>query len=161
MNFDGSTNCTCQAGGGIIQDHLGNTVVAYAGNLKNNTITQAEGMALPWGLKLAISIGIKKLEIEGDSQIIVESVKGSSTAVWHVDSILRDVIGLLINPDDFIICHIFREGNEAADSMTVVGRLQNGLGCWGDPSLLPVTTMAILEKEKAYAQEGTVSSAQR
>ncbi|XP_057813277.2 uncharacterized protein LOC131027275 [Cryptomeria japonica] len=55
------------AGGGIIHDQLGNVVAAYTGYLKNNVVTQAEGMALLWGLKFANSIGIKQLEIEGDS----------------------------------------------------------------------------------------------
>ncbi|XP_059076711.1 uncharacterized protein LOC131875978 [Cryptomeria japonica] len=133
-------------------------VVAYAGNLRNNTITEVEGMALLWGLKMANSIGIKQLEIEGDFQIIMESIKGNSLVGWRVGSILRDIRCLLVRMEDFTICHIFREGNKAVDSMAVVGRLQNGLRCWRDPSLLPVTTKLILEKEKAFTQEGTVLS---
>lgn len=102
-------------------------MAAYLGNLRNNTVTQAEGMALLWGLKMANSIGIKQLEIEGDSQIIVDSVRGNSSASWRVEPILRDIRCLLVKMEDFTICHIFREGNKAADSMAVVGRLQNGL----------------------------------
>ncbi|XP_059067563.1 uncharacterized protein LOC131858358 [Cryptomeria japonica] len=101
LNFDGSAQNTCQAGGGIIHDHMGNTVAAYAGNLKNHIVTQAEGMDLLWGLKFSNSIGIKQLQIGGDSQIIVETVSGRSTAGWKVDSILRDVRILMDNLDGF------------------------------------------------------------
>ncbi|XP_059076617.1 uncharacterized protein LOC131875912 [Cryptomeria japonica] len=145
LNFDGSSQNVCQVGGGIIRDHLGNTVAAYASNLKNHTITQAEEMALLWGQRFATSISIKHLEIEGDSQIIMEMVSSRSVVGWKVDPILRDVRMLLANLDDFTIRHIFREGNAAMDSMAVVGRLQNNLRCWRSPNLLPVTTKVILE----------------
>ncbi|XP_059070632.1 uncharacterized protein LOC131860264 [Cryptomeria japonica] len=135
-------------------------VAVYTRNLRNNTITQAEGMTLLWGLKMDNSIGIKHLEIEGDSQIIVDYVKGNSSTEWRVEPILRDIRCLLVKMEDFTICHIFREGNRAADSMVADGRLQNGLRCWRDPSLLPVTTKEILEKEMAFTQEGTVLYAQ-
>ncbi|XP_059073300.1 uncharacterized protein LOC131874083 [Cryptomeria japonica] len=152
-NFDGSAQNVCQAGGGIICDHLGNTVAAYTGNLKNHTVTQAKGMALLWGLTFATSIGIKHLEIEGDSQIIMETVSSRSVVGWKVDSILRDSRMLLANLDGFTIRYIFREGNAAADSMAVVGRLQNDLRCWRNPKLLLVTTKVILEIEKTKSND--------
>ncbi|XP_059076435.1 uncharacterized protein LOC131875779 [Cryptomeria japonica] len=121
--FDGFVQNVCQAGGEIIHDHLGKTVPGYTGNLKNHTVTQAKVMALLWGLRFATSIGIKQLEIEGDSQIIMEMVSGRYTAGWKVDSILRDFMMLLANLDGFTIQHIFKEGNAATDSMVVVGML--------------------------------------
>ncbi|XP_057844863.2 uncharacterized protein LOC131054375 [Cryptomeria japonica] len=129
LDFDGSAQSNCQAGGGVIRDHLGNTVAAYADNLRNNTVTQAEGMALLWGLKMANSIEIKYLEIEGDSQIIVDYVKGNTSAVWRVEPILRDIRCLMVKMEDFSIRHIFKEGNRAVDSMAADRRLQNGLRC--------------------------------
>ncbi|XP_059077960.1 uncharacterized protein LOC131876550 [Cryptomeria japonica] len=152
MNFDGSAQNVCQVGGGIICDHLGNIVAAYAGNLKNHIVTQAKGMALLWGLRFATSIGIKHLEIEGDSQITVEMVSGRSTARWKVDPILRDARMLMANLEGFTIRQIFREGNATADSMVVAGRLQKSLRCWRNANLLPVTTKVILEIEKNQVQ---------
>ncbi|XP_059067832.1 uncharacterized protein LOC131858564 [Cryptomeria japonica] len=102
-NFDGSAQNICQGGAIIIRDHLGNIVAAYVGNPKNHTVTQAKGMALLWGLRFAKSIGIKHLEIEGDSQIIVEMVSGRSASGWQVDPILRDARMLMANLDGFTI----------------------------------------------------------
>ncbi|XP_059067723.1 uncharacterized protein LOC131858491 [Cryptomeria japonica] len=135
-------------------------VAAYAGNLRDNMITQDEGMALLWGLKMVNSIGIKHLEIEGDSQIIIDSIKGNASAGWRVEPILRDITYFLVKMEDFTICHIFREGNRVVDSMAAEGRLQNDLRCWRDSNLLPITIKEILEKEKALFKERTTPSAQ-
>ncbi|XP_057867375.2 uncharacterized protein LOC131074704 [Cryptomeria japonica] len=135
-------------------------VATYAGNLRDNTVTQAKGMALLLGLKMANSIGIKHLEIEGDSQIIIDSIKENTLAGWRVEPILRDIRCFLVKMEDFTICHIFREGNKAIDSMAVEGRLQNGLRCWRDSNLLPITIKEILEKEKTFSKERTTPSAQ-
>ncbi|XP_059066931.1 uncharacterized protein LOC131858058 [Cryptomeria japonica] len=118
------------------------------GSLENHTVTQAEGMTLLWGLKFATAIGIRQLEIEGDSKVIVEVFSGRSVAGWKVESILRDARMFLANLDCFTIHHIFKEGNVAANSLVVVGRLQDGLRCWRNIGLLPMTTKEILEKEK-------------
>lgn len=47
-------------------------------------------MALLWGLKFTTAIGIRQLETEGDSRVIVEVVSGRSVVSWKVESILRD-----------------------------------------------------------------------
>ncbi|XP_057837587.1 uncharacterized protein LOC131047824 [Cryptomeria japonica] len=135
-------------------------VATYAGNLSESLVSQAEGMALLWGLKMANDIGIKHLEIEGDSQVIIDSIKGNASAGWRVEPILRDIRCLLVKMEDFIIDHIFREGNRATDSMVAEGRLQMGLRCWRDPNLLPIPVKEILDKEKALCQERTNPSAQ-
>lgn len=86
-------------------------------------VTQSRGMALLWGLNFTTAIGIRQLEIEGNSKVIVEVVSGRSVAGWKVESILRDARMFLANLDSFTICHIFREGNAVADSMATIGRL--------------------------------------
>ncbi|XP_059063997.1 uncharacterized protein LOC131856333 [Cryptomeria japonica] len=135
-------------------------IVAYAGNLSESSVTQAEGMALLWGLKMANDIGIKHLEIEGDSKVIIDSIKGKASAGWKVEPIMRDIRQLLVKMEDFTIDHIFREGNRAADSMAAEGRLQMSLRCWKNPNTLPITVKEILDKEKALCQERTNPSAQ-
>ncbi|XP_057831440.1 uncharacterized protein LOC131042138 [Cryptomeria japonica] len=149
-----------KAGGGVIRDQLGDMIAAYAGNLSESSVTQAKGMALLWGLKMANDIGIKHLEIEGDSKVIIDSIKGKALARWKVEPILRDIRQLLVKMEDFTIDHIFREGNRATDSMVAKGRLQMGLRCWRNPNALPITVKEILDKEKALCQERTNPSAQ-
>lgn len=66
-------------------------------------------MALLWGLKFTIAIGIRQFEIEGYSKIIVEDVSRRSAAGWKVEAIVRDVRMLLANLDSFTILHIYTE----------------------------------------------------
>ncbi|XP_059064699.1 uncharacterized protein LOC131856791 [Cryptomeria japonica] len=127
LNFDGAANNNWQVRGGVVRDHQGGLIAAYAGSLRNHTVNEAEGMALLWGMKFAIAIGIRQLEIEGDSKIIVEAISGRSAAGWKVEAILRDVRMLLADLDSFTILHIYKEGNVVFDSMAIVGMLQEGL----------------------------------
>ncbi|XP_057871828.2 uncharacterized protein LOC131078175 [Cryptomeria japonica] len=136
-------------------------VVAYASNVSESLVSQAKGIALLWGLKMASDIGIKHLEIKGDSQVIIDSIKGNASSGWRVEPILRDIRCLLVKMEDFTIDHIFKEGNRAVNSMVAEGRLQMGLRYWRDPNLLPITIKEILDKEKALCQERTNPSAQR
>ncbi|XP_057823669.1 uncharacterized protein LOC131035913 [Cryptomeria japonica] len=156
----GEADCNSQVGGGVIRDQLGDMIAAYAGNLSESSVTQVEGMALLWGLKMANNIGIKHLEIEGDSKVIIDSIKGKASAGWKVEPILRDIRQLLVKLEDFTIDHIFREGNRAADSMAAKGRLQMGLRYWRNPNTLPITVKEIPDKEKALCQERTNPPAQ-
>ncbi|XP_059067677.1 uncharacterized protein LOC131858456 [Cryptomeria japonica] len=134
--------------GGVIRDHQGGLIVDFAGSLKNHIVNQVKGMALLWEMKFATTIGIRQLEIEGDSKIIVEAASGRTAVGWKVEAILRDARMLLANLDGFTIHHIYKEGNAATDSMVVVNMLQEGLRCWRSTIPLPVITKEILEKEK-------------
>ncbi|XP_057860499.1 uncharacterized protein LOC131069162 [Cryptomeria japonica] len=127
LNFDGAVHNNWQAGGGVIRDHQGKIIIAYTGSLRNHIVNQAEGMSLLWGMKFAIAIGIRQLEIEGDSKIIMEVVDGRSAVGSKVEVVLRDVRMLLSNLDSFTICHIYIEGNVVVDSMVAFGMLQDGL----------------------------------
>ncbi|XP_057821065.2 uncharacterized protein LOC131033795 [Cryptomeria japonica] len=143
LNFDGATHNNRQVGGRVTRDHQGGLIVAFAGSLRNHIVNQAEGMALLWRMKFVIAIGIRQLEIKGDSKIIVEAVNGRTAASWKVEAILRDARMLLANLDNFTICHIYREGNAVAINM-----LQEGLRCWRSTDILPVIIKGISEKEK-------------
>ncbi|XP_057814100.1 uncharacterized protein LOC131028005 [Cryptomeria japonica] len=145
LNFDGAIHNTWQAGGGVIKDHQGKLIATYIGSLRDHTVNQAEGM------KFSISIGIRQLEIEGDSKLIMEAVSGRSVAGWKVEVILRDVRILLAKIYSFTLPHIHREGNVVADSMDAFGMLQDGFRCWRNVHLLPMVTKEILERERLSA----------
>ncbi|XP_057843413.1 uncharacterized protein LOC131052802 [Cryptomeria japonica] len=148
LNFDGEAHNNWQARGGVIRDHQDGLISTFVGSLRNHTVNQVERMALLWGMKLAIAIGIRQIEIEGDSKIIVEVVSGRTATGWKVEAILRDVRMLLANLDSFTICHIYREENAAANSMATISMLQEGLRCWRNVDPLPVITKEILERER-------------
>ena len=63
--------------GGIVRDSKGRMLLTYSGQLGKASNNIVEVMALYWGLKLVISVGRINVEIEGDSKIIIEIVKGN------------------------------------------------------------------------------------
>jgi ribonuclease HI len=81
----------------------------------------AELEALEAGLNLCLEVGITKVVIEGDSQIILNAIRKRSTPNWVINSRLDYVLNLLDRFEDYHICHIYREGNSIADQLANYG----------------------------------------
>ncbi|KAH9326472.1 hypothetical protein KI387_006650, partial [Taxus chinensis] len=60
--------------GGIIRDHNGDWILAYAGRLGTQSNNVAESRALLWGVSLAKEKEIKHILIEGDSLLILNAI---------------------------------------------------------------------------------------
>ncbi|CAN1130622.1 Putative ribonuclease H protein At1g65750, partial [Linum perenne] len=73
LNTDGSriSHFGATTIGGIIRDSAGNLVWAFCANVGNCSITRAELRAIVEGLKLAWSLGIKKVVVQTDSTAAV------------------------------------------------------------------------------------------
>lgn len=76
LNFDGVSRHGRAARGGVIRNHKGALIVSYTVNLNGHSSNQVEVMALAWGICFAVSMGIKAIDIEGDSKLIIDVVKG-------------------------------------------------------------------------------------
>ena len=70
---------------------------------------------------IQIKLGIKKLIIEGDSQIILNALRKRKTPNWVLNSKLEEVFKLLDLLEQTKIQHIFREGNKKADLLANKG----------------------------------------
>lgn len=101
--------------------HIGELVVAYSGNLKGYTNNQSEGMALLWGLRVSLLIGLKTLVIEGDSKLIIDAIKGLSKTNWSIEGIIKYIFKFLLGLDHFEIDHVYREGNMVVDALAALG----------------------------------------
>ena len=89
----------------------------FIGPGTNNT---AEYTGLLIGVKSAVDFGVKKLLIEGDSNLVVQQVSGN----WKVNNealkaLHKEINQLLLNRFDFVaIKHVYRDKNVAADAIT-------------------------------------------
>jgi len=89
------------------------------------TNNEAEFMAVYQGLKIARRNGYRKLEIEGDSTLVINSIRkliqGKSwekvVKSWRSASTVRDIGELLTKIDFTITSHVIREGNKPADCL--------------------------------------------
>ncbi|XP_059068709.1 uncharacterized protein LOC131859164 [Cryptomeria japonica] len=76
LNFDGVAKHGLAAGGGVIRNHSGALFAAYTRNLSGHSSNQVEALALVWGVRFTLSMGIRVMDIKGDSKLIVDVVKG-------------------------------------------------------------------------------------
>src|SRR3954469_16833008 len=81
------------------------------------------------GLKLSIALGYFKVEINVDSDMVVQAIKSGSSK--HIGSVvmLEKIKTLMAKLDDVLIAHSVREMNKCADILASVG-------CNGDSEIL-------------------------
>lgn len=77
LNFDGASkgNPGNAGFGGIFRDYKGSPILIFYGNIGWDTNNSAELEGLWQGLRLAQNLSYKLLEIEGDSQILINLAK--------------------------------------------------------------------------------------
>ena len=121
LNFDGSLQNTSTVGGFILRDWRGASLMTGASNYGASSILVAEGRTLRDGVHAAIMVGYSRLQIEGDNLIVIEALQGKAAIPWRINYIIEDVRNLLIQVDQVVIKHIYREANMAADWLSKYG----------------------------------------
>ena len=81
--------------------------------MASNNIAELE--AVEEGINLCIKLNIKKLIIEGDSQIIINALRKGATPNWVLNYKLEAIIKSHLAFEDIRFVHIYREGNKEAD----------------------------------------------
>lgn len=78
VNFDGSVKDNNGASGYVIRNHFGKIVAAGVGatNLGLSSVLLAEATGLRDGVRKAIELGYRKLEVEGDSMVVIQALRG-------------------------------------------------------------------------------------
>ncbi|XP_059067866.1 uncharacterized protein LOC131858594 [Cryptomeria japonica] len=90
----------------------------HLGKVTNNT---TEILSLIEGLNMCKELGITKLEIEGDSAIIINAIRKKETPNWKLNGMLEKALEILDNFEDYTVNHIYKEANRAADELANLG----------------------------------------
>lgn len=114
LNIDGSARNGVITGGGVIHDSRGQTVASFSSFYEQCTIKGAGFLALMDGLEMSTALGNDNLDIESDSQVVVEAITKMDCPNWRYSYILRQCQGMW--RDSFSITHIFCQANMVADS---------------------------------------------
>lgn len=80
-------------------------------------------MVIYQGLRIAVRNGYTNLDIEGDSQLVVEMIRSLNNGKdwdqvarsWRMEGIIQDLVDMLKRIEYKIINHVRRKGNKAAD----------------------------------------------
>eukprot|EP00253_Pinus_taeda_P003542 PITA_03542 len=125
LNFNGASkgNSGPAGYGGIFRDSQGQIRWIYAdkgGIMSNN---EAEFSAAYQGIRIAIRNGYMKLEIEGDSNLVIETIRKLNNGEaweqvlksWRTAGLIQDLAETIKRIEYKVIHHVRREGNRAAD----------------------------------------------
>ena len=74
-------------------------------SIKPTSNNLAELEALFHGLQLCLRLNLPNVIIEGDSQIVLNAIRKRSTPNWVLNSQLEEVLALLDQLEEYIICH--------------------------------------------------------
>ena len=121
LQFDGlaAPNPGQATAGAVLFSPDGKVVFELAEYLGIQTNNYAEYTGLLIGLRLAKEKGIRHIKIEGDSNLVIQQVRG----LWRVKEprlkpLFETIMKLLIDFKVDSINHVYREYNKAADALT-------------------------------------------
>ena len=126
--FDGALkgNPGKAGGGGIIFEPTGKIHLSYAWGLGHASNNQAEILALWQGLIQARNLNIQKINIFGDSRLIIKAVHTKKIpSDIHLGQIFRKVSLLLSHFRIYKAQHVLRNLNSLADAEANRGALLN------------------------------------
>ncbi|KAH0746322.1 hypothetical protein KY285_007979 [Solanum tuberosum] len=86
LNTDGSalSNPGKIGAGGILRDHKGQMILAFATRLGEDTNNQAEMEAAIFGLTWSLQVGYRNVILEVDSQLLVDWIMLKTKPPWSI-----------------------------------------------------------------------------
>ncbi|GLJ37938.1 hypothetical protein SUGI_0772040 [Cryptomeria japonica] len=127
VNFDGASrgNPRKSSYGAIMRDEFGNFVGAKYGPLGINTNNMAEMAGLLAGLEWCVAHGFQDVEIEGDSQIILNGIAKQKFENWKLEAVRPNIQRACDSLNSFTLKHISRGQHGGG----LAGKQRNRL-CW-------------------------------
>nr|AAR06299.1 putative gag-pol protein [Oryza sativa Japonica Group] len=122
MHFDGSKRLTGAGAGVVLISPTGERLSYVLWIHFSASHNMAEYEALLHGLRIAISLGIRRLIVRGDSQLVVNQVmKEWSCQDDNMTAYRQEVRKLEDKFDGLELTHVLRHNNEAADRLANFG----------------------------------------
>src|SRR3954462_3437360 len=122
MHFDGSKMLAGLGAGVILTSPIGDTVQYILQIMYTDSSNAAEYEALLHGLRMAVSMGIQRLEVCGDSNLAISQINGDFDAKDPKMAAYRNVVLKISAPFKGLeFHHIARENNQAADVLARIG----------------------------------------
>ncbi|KAK4729613.1 hypothetical protein R3W88_022601 [Solanum pinnatisectum] len=127
LNTDGSalSNPGRIGAGGIIRDHRGEMILAFATPLGEGTNNQAEVRAAIFGMTWLLQIGYRNVILEVDSQLL------------SIHAHVQQVMDLIRQASRFQCKHIYREANTVADLLSKESHKMTSSSIYNSSQQLP------------------------
>ncbi|XP_057744794.1 uncharacterized protein LOC130962625 [Arachis stenosperma] len=117
LNTDGSSqgNMRRAGCGGLVRNENGRWVAGFTCRIGNCTAFTAELWGVMEGLKLAWTMGMKRIIVECDSTAVVKLLNGERNLEKHPNSLVRRIDALKKKDWRIFFVQIYREANRSAD----------------------------------------------
>ena len=130
-NIDGASigNLGISSCGGIFRNSNFDFLGAFASNLGLNNSLNAELTGAMFAIEIAYQKNWRYLWIEPDSMLVTLAFKSSKLVPWHLQNRWDNCIHV-ISSMDFMVTHIYREGNHCADKLANIGLSSQSFTWW-------------------------------
>jgi ribonuclease HI len=122
LNTDGAHKGNHVAGcGGVIRGSHGEWLGGFAKGVGDCSAFVAELWGVYEGLRQVYKMGFRKVEVEVDSETVVQVIKSGCSKSPKGSSLIKRICQLLAKDWSVDITHIYREANKCADAMANLG----------------------------------------
>ena len=122
MHFDGSKMLAGLGAGVVLTSPTGDTVQYVLQILYTDSNDAAKYEALLHGLRMAVSMGIQRLEVHGDSNLAITQINGDFDAKDPKMVAYRNAVLKISSRFEGLEFHyVARENNQAADILACIG----------------------------------------
>jgi ribonuclease HI len=102
-----------------------------------------EALALREGLRSVLRQNLIKVQVDGDSKLIIDCVLNKCSVPWRLKMVIKDIQWLATQFQAIQFAHIFREANFTADALANLGHHPSSVGSWD--RYLPVSVTPALQ----------------
>lgn len=122
--FDGcSKNNPGPSGAGAVLYHNGVEIwstAVFVGHKETNNVAEYTGMIV--GIKRAVEMGIRRLVVKGDSNLVVQQMNGKFRVnADHIKPLHASAKNIIRNFDSIQFVHVYRHLNQRADELSNMG----------------------------------------
>ncbi|CAJ2635947.1 unnamed protein product [Trifolium pratense] len=130
-NTDGASTQISSACGGIFRNHLAEFICCFAENTDINTAYFAELCGAMRAIEIATDNGWRNVWLETDSTLVVLAFKSASLVPWKIRNRWNNCMHNITNMN-FMISHIYMEGNNCVDALAKIGLTLVHLSFWNE-----------------------------
>jgi ribonuclease HI len=134
-NTDGASTSSSSSCGGLFRNSNADFLYGFAENTGIASAFVAELCGAMNAIEIAASKNWNNLWLETDSTLVVLAFKSSSLVPWVLSNRWHNCL-LLTQSMNFIVSHIFREGNFCADGLANIGLFLDRLTFWNELPLV-------------------------
>lgn len=150
LNTDGSAleNPGNIGAGGVLRDHRGNFIYAFAIPLGIGTNNQAEVRAAICGLTWCIQNGYNRIILEVDSELLTKWLLHNINPPWSVQEDIAALQNLSNILESFCCRHVYREANYVANILSKHSHILDNIHQFLDHHHLPEEARGYFRMDK-------------